>query len=129
MMRRHAWIGLVAILGVLLHAAAVVRHHAVTSGPPSAEQALLADVANAICHGTLGAAELQRADLPDVPVQHRNADCPICLGMAVAFLPAAPQDIALPLAAAGRALWPSSDQVIRKLARLHPFARGPPVAV
>ena len=48
-MRSRRWIAVVALLGVLLHAGALVRHHATMLGATLDHQALLADLGR-ICH-------------------------------------------------------------------------------
>lgn len=47
-MRR--WINILAVFAVLLHAGALVRHHAVMLNADAQHKALLADL-GAICHG------------------------------------------------------------------------------
>lgn len=125
-MRRHAWIAIVAVVGVLLHAAAVVRHHGVMSAQ-SAERALLADLA-IICHGAGGSLKIA-AELPsDVPAQRGGSDCPVCMGMAVGFMPPTPMTLALPFEAVARVSWSRDQTIPVRSVRLHPFARGPPAA-
>jgi hypothetical protein len=82
-MRR--WINILAVFGVLLHAGALVRHHAVMLNANTQHQALLADLA-AICHGSGGTERLAASDLPTVP-QPADAQngCPLCAGLTTAF--------------------------------------------
>jgi hypothetical protein len=119
-------IGVVAIIGVLLHAAALVRHHASMVAMPAAERALLADLGGAICNAAGGASVKDGAEVPDAPSHPGGADCPICMGLASAYLPAAPPCVSAPLKTPLDATWPWSEQVVDRIVALHSFARGPP---
>ena len=65
-MRARRLISFVAVLGMLLHAAALIRHHDVMLGATLQHQALLTDLAQ-ICHGGTGVADVPSGDLPTVP--------------------------------------------------------------
>ena len=79
------WINILAVFAVLLHAGALVRHHATMLDAQLQHRALVADLA-AICHGNGGIENLAAADLPVVP-QPSDAQngCPLCTGLATAF--------------------------------------------
>jgi hypothetical protein len=82
-MRR--WINMLAVFAVLLHAGALVRHHAVMLGAQGQHQTLLADLA-VICHSNGSTERLAASDLPAVP-QPSDAEngCPLCAGLTTAF--------------------------------------------
>lgn len=82
-MRR--WINLLAVFAVLLHAGALVRHHAVMLDAQAQHQTLLADLA-VICHSNGSTERLAASDLPIVP-QPGDAQngCPLCAGLTTAF--------------------------------------------
>ena len=85
-MRLRRWISAVAVLGVLLHAGALVRHHGVMLGALLQYEALVADLA-AYCHS---GADTSRApaDLPSIPKpSDAKSGCPICSGQSPAFAP------------------------------------------
>lgn len=79
------WINMVAMFAVLLHAGALVRHHAVMVDAQAQHRALLADLA-VICHSNGSTERLAASDLPAVPqpVDAQNA-CPLCAGLTAAF--------------------------------------------
>lgn len=85
-MLRRAISGLV-MLGVLLHAAALVRHNAVMLDAHLLRGSLIADLM-VICHPS-GTNSIDPAHLPDVPVPtDAQNGCPVCSGLAfVAALP------------------------------------------
>ena len=88
-MRSRKWISVLALLGVLLHAGALVRHNAAMTGATFQYQALLTGLAQ-LCHGSATGDVLAAAELPYLP---RPSDaqngCPICSGLsAAAALPA-----------------------------------------
>ena len=124
-MRRHRWIALVAIVGVLVHAVAIVRHHAAMTAVPSADRSLLADLAVAICHGASGRTALAGKELPGPP-RNDSLDCPLCMGVPAAFVCPSPASFIVPADAVGLASWHWSEQTIAQIFRLHAFARGPP---
>ena len=88
-MRSRKWISVLALLGVLLHAGAIVRHNAAMTGATFQYQALLTGLAQ-LCHGSTTGDVLAAAELPYVPkpTDAQNG-CPICSGLspAVALVP------------------------------------------
>jgi hypothetical protein len=79
------WISVVALVGVLLHAGAIVRHNASMLGALLRHQALLTDLAQ-ICHRDSGGDARLTADLPVVPMpSDAQKGCPICSGLAPLF--------------------------------------------
>lgn len=78
----------VVLLGVLLHAQALVRHNSVMLDAHLKRASLIADLL-VICHPS-GTGTIDAASLPDVPrPTDAENDCPLCsgLGPAVALLP------------------------------------------
>ena len=121
------WISLLAVLGVLLHAGALVRHNAVMAGAHLQHQALVADL-QVICHsGGPGAAG--PADLPQIPRPFdAEKGCPLCSGVASAVALTGPDPVCL-----GAELHSSPFEPPVFVASLHavpgrllPPARGPP---
>jgi hypothetical protein len=120
-------IGILAILGVLLHAGALVRHNAVMVGALLSHQALVADL-HQICNP--GGGTIDAASLPDVPrpTDAQNG-CPICSGLASAFALAAPDAMPLPAGGVVRAAHPwVAVAALAGPARVFlPPVRGPPI--
>lgn len=120
-------IGVVAILGVLLHAGLIVQHASMLVGAVLG-QSLAGDLQAAICHGgdaaTADAAVPQDGDGSGRPAA---GQCPICQGMssAAVVLPTP-----LPLAARAEAeserLAAISERIAHRIAGLLPPARAPP---
>jgi hypothetical protein len=140
-MRECRWIGALALLGVLLHAAAVVQHAVRSSGAAFAHGALLADL-GLLCRGGVSpraavAAELPRDVAPAVPpaLPHvpppvdAQMSCPVCCGPGPAVaLPVPevaglvpPPPLAVPVPHAGHRTPPARHAAC-------PPARGPPAA-
>lgn len=83
MMLRRA-VSYLVVLGVLLHAAALVRHNAVMLDAHGLRASLIADLA-AICHPS-GSNSIDPASLPDVPVPtDAQNGCPVCSGLVFAL--------------------------------------------
>jgi len=128
--RLRQWIGLVAMLGVLLHAAALVRHHGVMLAAHLKYQALISDL-SIICHGAATDVGTASADLPHVPKpSDAQNGCPICSGQAPATAVAAALDLVEVHQPASVAIgWhePRNSTPIR-LRQSWPPARGPPTS-
>lgn len=128
-MRR--WINILAVFAVLLHAGALVRHHAVMLNADAQHKALLADL-GAICHGGGGTERLAASDLPAIPPpSDAQNGCPVCAGLTAtvaipdqALAPAAPVSYgrAQPIR---RAPFVVSALTVTR----HPPSRGPPASV
>ena len=90
-MRSRRWISVLALLGVLLHAGATVRHNATMTGASFQYQELLSGLVQ-ICHGSTTGDVLAAAELPYVPkpTDAQNG-CPICSGLSPAVALAAPE--------------------------------------
>lgn len=125
-MRSRRWIGIVALLGVLLHAGALVCHHATMLGATLQHQALLADLAQ-ICHGAGTTASEPAPDLPAIPkpTDAQNG-CPLCSGLGFAFALAAPVLAAIVLPAAAPVFQVRVAAVPSVRPAVHPPVRGPP---
>lgn len=121
------WISLLALLGVLWHAGALVRHNAVMAGAHLQHQALVTDL-QVICHsGGPGAAE--PANLPHIPRPYDvEFGCPICSGVASAFALIGPEPVVLTAELSSKQIEP--PVLVASLAvapeRLLPPARAPP---
>lgn len=126
-MRARKWISVLAVLGVLLHAGALVRHNTAMAGAALQYHALVAGLAQ-LCHGGAAGGTLAAEDLPYVP---RPSDaengCPICSGLAqtVALIGREPAVAAAQLPAA--ASYPGQTGRLAGAGyAVCPPARGPP---
>jgi hypothetical protein len=119
-----------AMLGVLLHAAALVRHNAIMLGAHLQEQALLADL-QVICHSGSGAGIADPGSQPDSPApSNSQASCPICSGLVSAVALATPE-LALARETFGHPPYipPAVAAIVAQSPALVPPARGPPSIV
>ena len=133
-MSLRLWVSMVALLGVLAHAAAIPRHNAVMlAGAIEAadKQTALASVGEtpAAISGLLCSAgsDAGSGNVPGAP--GKSSTCPICMGLspAHAILAVFVPEVAAPLAILiARA--PVRDMRIAQLKRYRPPARGPPAA-
>jgi hypothetical protein len=125
-MRLRGWISVFAMLGVLLHAGALVRHHGVMLGAVLQYHALVSDLAE-FCHGADDASR-SPADLPSIPKpSDAKNGCPICSGQSPAFAVIAPAPLDVPAPATPGIYWhfPAYSFATHH----HPVcppARGPP---
>lgn len=124
-MHRQRWISILALIGVLLHAGALVRHNAVMTGAALQYGTLLADLAQ-LCHG--GTTDTTSADLPYVP---RPSDaqngCPLCSGLAPVVALAAPElAVIVRQHASAAVFYPDTRTAPERSRAVHPPARGPP---
>jgi Protein of unknown function (DUF2946) len=126
-MALRKWISVVALVGVLLHAGAVVRHNAGMLGALFQHQALLADLAQ-ICHGVGSGDAQSTADLPFIPMpSDAQKGCPICSGLVSPFGLTPPAPAWLPPPAHQAAHQPIAVAALPVQPRTaHPPARGPP---
>jgi hypothetical protein len=127
-MRWRRFVGIVALLGVLLNAGAIVRHNAAMLAATFDHHALLSDLAQ-ICHGAGTGAETAVADLPALPSRPDvQKDCPVCTGLGAVFALAPPilASIALPAAAAVAFHFRADAAPGPQRAFAHPPARAPP---
>lgn len=121
------WIGMLAVLGVLLHAGALVRHNGVMLGAALKADSLLADLA-VICHGT-GAQDLSKtAGLPEAPPSEPQSSCPLCSGLTPAFALVSPLPTQIAtIRVASPAVYMALDARVAADVRTGPPpARGPP---
>jgi hypothetical protein len=123
-MRVRTWTVIVALVGVLLHAGALVRHHGVVLGAHLLEQALASHPS--FCR-TDGATS---AGLPGVPrPPDTQADCPVCAGQAPAFAVVASEHPTVPLRFAAMARWCEPERVNPALRHaVCPPPRAPPAS-
>lgn len=127
-MRR--WINILAVFAVLLHAGALVRHHAVMLDARAQHQTLLADLA-VICHSNGSMERLAASDLPAVPQPADSQNgCPLCAGLTAAFAIAdQAQAPAAPVIYARAHTFGHVQFVVSDLTETrHPPSRGPPLA-
>lgn len=88
MLRLRRLIGIVALLGVLMHAGALVRHNGTMLNALLQYQGLVAAL-TAMCHGSGSAADV---DLPYLPKPSGvEFGCPVCSCLVAAFALAAPE--------------------------------------
>jgi hypothetical protein len=124
----------IAIVGVLLHALAIVRHHAVmmTDGllaAPSTAAGLRIDSASAfaklpLCRGNPGDAG-ESGEGPAQP--QRGAPCPVCTGSVGPFALATSACVVAVLPRAGPPRLPDRpDHPLQAEHYAHPRARAPP---
>jgi hypothetical protein len=94
-MRSRKWISILALIGVLLHAGAIVRHNAAMTGANLQYQTLLNGLSQ-ICHSATSGKDLAAAELPFVPkpTDAQNG-CPICSGLSSAVALTAPEPAAV----------------------------------
>ena len=126
-MRSRKWISIVALLGVLLHAGALVRHNATMLGATLQHEALLADLGQ-ICHSAGTTSSVPAAELPTIP-QPTDAQngCPICSGLGMAFALAAPELAAILLPPPAAPVFHADPIDVPEFPyAVHPPARGPP---
>ena len=121
-MIRRRWISCVVMLGVLLHAYALVRHNGVMLNAHLQRASLVADL-HALCNPT-GASAIDTAGLPDVPLPtDAQNGCPMCPGLV--FAAVLPEPIAEPHYLA------FDPPVLRSIAQAppisHPRTLSPPV--
>lgn len=129
-------VSVLAVLGVLLHAIAVVRHHAVMlaaptiagdSGPISDDLLRLTKDLSFICHVSAdGIAAAAPAD--DSGTRDGRQTCPICAGLASPFAVAAKDMPALAIPAPLRiTVSGHADERLTVQRRIRPPSRGPPL--
>jgi hypothetical protein len=114
------------MLGVLLHAAALIRHHGVMLNAHLDYQVLVAGL-TAICHGDPDVAS-SPADLPGPPSPpNAQKDCPVCSGQAPTLAVAPLRSLEEPIRLAASSDWSEFAETPRALPHpVCPPARGPP---
>jgi hypothetical protein len=128
MMSKRRLVGVLAIIGVLLHAGLFIRHNAIMLRA-ALDHAALADVFSEICVGQANSSGSPDAAHPrnhDGP-QSRCLDCLSCAS-AVALLPATSANHDATYATASDSLIPSDVEGPHSL-ELWPPGRGPPLGV
>lgn len=130
-MRR--FVSLLAVLGVLLHAAALVRHNAISLASWQSASASTADTAvviafdgeqTPICHTGAGAASLPSG----APGGSDKSSCPICTGLSAAVALSPPIHALVGAVVSARVVFsPVADQCEELLKRIRPPGRGPPL--
>ena len=127
MLRARRWIGLAAVLAVVLHAGALVRHGQAMDDAARQRQGLLADLAS-LCHSETSTQAERGPELPLLPMRGQDqAACPICLGVVPGFVLMVPGLEPVDYPSRSTLVDPRSDIATTGLPRLsHPPARGPP---
>lgn len=123
-------IGLLAVLGVLMHASLIVRHSSIMLSAKLAHSDLLSALGE-ICHGGGGVASSPDSDLPTVPSPGGAiSDCPLCMGLgsAVVVLPGYSGVAHVPDAISARQEIVAEIAARRMAAHLPP-STGPPMIV
>lgn len=128
-MRLKKWLSVLAVIGVLMHAVAVVRHHIVMANAgarPAAVAALLADLSDAtlICHSNAGAPAQQPGDTP----ADSKPLCPLCSGFMPSAALAAVDQLPLHRVRTGGVRLAASDAVLSISRTIEAHSRGPPAA-
>jgi hypothetical protein len=128
-MRLRPLINFLAVLGVLVHAGALVRHNTAMVGATLDYNALLSDV-RSICHGNHNSPGSVGTELPDIPPPSTTYDaCAICLGLIAAVALFAAQTVGIPAAIEVKDATFSVLETTPEMPRaLHPLPRGPPLA-
>ena len=128
-MRWRRWISILAVLGVLVHAGALVRHNGVMAGATFQYQALLTGLAQ-LCHSGTTGATLAGDDLPYVPkpTDAQNG-CPVCSGLSPAVALIAPELPSVLVPASVAVAFHDDAQFVACWGHaVCPPARGPPSA-
>ena len=96
-MRWRRYINLVALIGVLMHAGMIVRHHQVMLGAHLERQKLISAL-GVICHGNGQTTAPSDAELPWVPPpsDQQNNQCPLCAGLASVIATTATAECGVP---------------------------------
>ena len=126
-MRSRNWISILALLGVLLHAGAIVRHNVAMTGADLQYQALVTGLSQ-LCHSATSGKELAAAELPFVPkpTDAQNG-CPICSGLSSAVALVAPEfDVAFLAMSEPLSFLPDTSRLAGCSYAVCPPARGPP---
>lgn len=121
-------INLLALVGVLAHAAFVVRHHGVMLDAHMERQGLLSAL-GVICHGNGETTAPAGGEVPWVPLptDQQNGQCPLCAGLASVHALAGVVVASVPVefqAAAPLLVRHVARPV--EVARIRPLSRGPP---
>jgi hypothetical protein len=127
MLRRRLTV-LVALLGVLLHAAIVVRHNGMMLSA-HLQRADLLSALSVICFGS--GEQHANVSLPDVPAPSGSqSDCPICSGLVSAVV-AVPQQFVIEARAyaVSQRIAHVAEVIAPTLRSVWPPSRAPPVSV
>ncbi|MEQ1614431.1 MAG: DUF2946 family protein [Hyphomicrobiaceae bacterium] len=129
MLRFRAIVGVLAMLGVLLHAGLLVRHNTMMLNAKFLNQELTAAL-GVICHSDGSTSQLAGSDAPTVPEPSGNrGDCPLCMGlMSVVILPTYDAPSFAPDLASAR-IAVMAEIIAPRLSAVCPPPRGPPSIV
>jgi hypothetical protein len=127
-MRLRPLVNILAILGMLAHAGALVRHNSVMVDAAFEYQALLSDIGS-FCHGDAGSSSSLGAASPGVPPPTNSHDsCAICLGLATAVALIVANTIGVWAPVETKVISFDGLITIAEVPHaLHPPARGPPI--
>lgn len=127
--RTRKMIGLFASALLLLHAAAVVRHHNLMLTLKLDHQTTIASLL-VICHGNGGTTQLDPAGLPFIPEPTGDGtQCPVCMGIcgAVAILPDTLGAVASVTIATSERVRYRAERIAERIRNARPPTRGPPL--
>jgi hypothetical protein len=126
-MRLRRLVNILAMLGMLAHAGALVRHNIVMVGATLDYNALLSDLGS-ICHNSPGFDGGSGTDVPRIPLPSNSQDaCAICLGLVGAVALIVAHVVGVPIAIAMKLPRCNIFAAMAELPRaLHSPARGPP---
>lgn len=127
-MRLNRLMAYLAVVGVLMHAVAAVRHHTLMLNAFSHHAELVASL-SVICHNDGSVTRLPASEVPTIPQPAENqASCPVCLGMLASFVPPSPpaSPISCGELVAMVQFFARSESISTRLASVNPPTRGPP---
>jgi hypothetical protein len=123
-------IGLIAVLGVLMHAGLLARHHTMALAAAFDPFSML-NIAGAICTGDGAIAAISDEDGPSIPSKSdMQGKCPICLGMAAAnAILSEPIEFARLGEPVSERIVVVGQQIAERIGARLPPSRAPPVPV
>jgi hypothetical protein len=125
-MRAKWWISVLAVLGVLVHAAAIARHTTSHAGAALQYHTLLADLAQ-LCRSDAKTDAAAGPELPFIPPPTDALSCQVCCGLGSTVASLAPEGASLVVPApAAVALQLVSYCAPQSRFAACPPARGPP---
>lgn len=130
MLRWKQIIGLVALVGMLLHAGLSVRHSTMILAHKLAQIDLIQSL-TVSCHGAGGTSLVDASHLPDIPDTNNTAgECPMCMGMASAALALPVMEVFKPrLDAMSARIEIVAEVIAHRMAAERPPSTGPPAVV
>lgn len=123
----HKWIGLLALLSVVVHAGLVVRHNAIMVAATFAHHDLVGAL-GVICHSSKDAPDTSDEGLPgSTPPSSNTVECPVCMGFggtsAILAERVTPKQVYV---ASAVRLEIVAEILLRRISFERPPTRGPP---